>query len=193
MSFPWSTVITGVVAFAGIGYGARLTRHREDYGWTRDQRLKAYADLLTAIDQCYSAFTLVAASLVLHKYDPEARKDPRVREAIADWGNGDSAIDRCLPLAELVSSEHFAPYLLYISLGLRSRHRMLLMQLDYAGKVNVQEWESVSRMTHGEIREVRRKLRADLARMPEQRGVRTHAVAQWARRHWWRTVHYGAR
>jgi len=39
---------------------------------------------------------------------------------------------------------------------------MLLMQLAYGQEINHKEWESVSSMTHGDILEIRRRLRGDI-------------------------------
>ena len=55
-------------------------------------------------------------------------------------------------------------YIMYIRLGMRSRHRMLLMQLSHGQEINQREWESVSSMTHGDILEIRRRLREDITR-----------------------------
>ena len=85
MSFPWSTVITGVIAFAGIGYGAHLSGKRETLNWTRDQRLKAYVELLTAIDKCYAAFKELAEIMKELGYPIDVRDNPKVRNTIDNW------------------------------------------------------------------------------------------------------------
>jgi hypothetical protein len=77
VSFPWSTVITGVIAFAGIGYGAHLSGKRETLNWTRDQRLKAYVELLTAIDKCYAAFNELAKIMKELGYPIDVRDNPK--------------------------------------------------------------------------------------------------------------------
>lgn len=172
---PLSSLITAAVAFLGIAYGARLTGHRETLNWTREQRLRAYSELFTAIDNCYSAFTLLAATLVLHGYSPDAISDLRVKSAIDDWGKWDAEIDRCLPLAELVASERFGAYLTGgISLGLRTRHRILIMQLTHATKIDPQEWEHVARSTHGAMREIRWRFRGDLTQVKARRRLPPH-------------------
>ena len=165
-SMTWGAVVPAVItasaAFLGVGFGARLSKSRETLNWTREQRLKAYTELLGAIEKCYESFTLIAASLSLAKYDESARKDPKIINTATEWGKWDSEIDRYLPQAELISSRHIQPYVTYIRLGMRSRHRMLLMQLAYGQEINQKEWESVSSMTHGDILEIRRRLRGDI-------------------------------
>lgn len=81
---------------------------------------------------------------------------------MTEWGKWDEEIDHYLPQAELISSRSIQPYIAYIRLGIRSRHRMLLMKLSYGQEINQREWESVSSMTHGDILEIRRRLRADI-------------------------------
>ena len=127
-------------------------------GWS----IKAYTELLGAIEKCYEAFTLIAASLSLAKYDESARKDPKVINTATEWGRWDSEIDRYLPQAELISSREMQPYITYIRLGMRSRHRMLLMQLAYGQEIDQREWESVSSMTHGDILKIRHRFRGDV-------------------------------
>lgn len=145
-----------------MGYGSRLSRGGETLSWTRDQRLKTYMELLGAIEKCYEAFTLIEACLDLAQYEESAREDPKVRGTIAEWGKWMEEVDRCLPQAELVCSRRLQPYLLYLRLGLRSRQQMLLMKLDYGQGVNQEEWKFVSSKTHGEILEIRQKLRDDI-------------------------------
>ncbi len=162
----WSSLITTLIAagagILGVGYGSRLSRGDETLSWTRDQRLKAYVELLGAIEKCYEAFTLIAACLDLAQYEESARVDPKVRGTLAEWGKWMEEVDRCLPQAELVCSQHLQPYVIYLRLGLRSRQRMLLMKLDYGQGVNQEEWKFVSSKTHGEILEIRQKLRDDI-------------------------------
>jgi hypothetical protein len=54
-SMTWSTVVPAVItagaAFLGVGFGARLSKSRETLNWTREQRLKAYTELLGAIEK----------------------------------------------------------------------------------------------------------------------------------------------
>jgi hypothetical protein len=165
-SMAWGTVVPAIItagaAFLGVGFGARLSKNHETLNWTREQRLKAYTELLGALEKCYEAFTLIAASLSLAKYDESARKDPKIINTATEWGKWDTEIDHYLPQAELVSSRDLQPYVMYIRLGMRSRHRVLLMQLAYGQEINRKEWESVSSMTHGDILEIRRRLRGDI-------------------------------
>jgi hypothetical protein len=162
----WNIIIPALIsagaAFSGVGYGARLSAKRETLNWTREQRVKTYAELLASIENCYAAFTLLAASLSLARYAPDVREDPKVISTIADWGKWDAEIDRCLPYAELIASKSIEPYVMYIRLGLRSRHRVLIMKLSYGQEIDPAEWKSVSSMTHGEILEIRRRFRADI-------------------------------
>jgi hypothetical protein len=165
-NMAWNSLIVALIAAAagllGVGYGARLSRGGETLSWTRDQRLKTYLELLSAIEKCYEAFTLIDASLNLAQYKESAKQDPRVRGSIAEWGKWDEATDRCLPQTELVCSRHLQPYVMYLRLGLRSRQRMLLMKLDYGQGINPEEWKFVSSKTHGEILVIRQKLRDDI-------------------------------
>jgi hypothetical protein len=162
----WSSVVAAVItagaAFIGVGYGARLSTRSETTSWTREQRLKAYIELLNAVEKCYEAFTLIAASLSLVKYGETVRTDPKIINTSAEWGKWDEEIDRFLPQAELVCSESLWPYITYIRLGIRSRQRMLLMKLTYGQEISEKEWEFVSSKTHGDILEIRRRLREDI-------------------------------
>lgn len=162
----WSTlipvIITAGAALLGVRYGARLSKNGETLSWTREQRLKAYAELLQAIENCYEAFELIAASLSLCNYDEKARQDPKVIKIAGDWGKWDSEIDRNLPQAELVCSKDLQPYVTYIRVGMRSRHRMLLMKLSHGMDIDKKEWESVASMTHGDILKIRHRLREDI-------------------------------
>ena len=166
-SMAWAATITAIItagaALFGVAYGARLSTKRETINWTREQRLRAYAELLGAIEKCYEAFTLIAASLDLAKYNESARKDPKIIATSSEWGKWDEEIDRFLPQAELICSENMWPYVTYLRLGLRSRHRMLLMKLAYGQEISQKEWEFVSSKTHGEILEIRQRLRGDIA------------------------------
>jgi hypothetical protein len=119
-------------------------------------------ELLSAVEKCYEAFTLIDACLDLAQYEESAKEDPRVRSSITEWGKWDEALDQCLPQAELICSRRLQPYVMYLRLGLRSRQRMLLMKLDYGQGVNPEEWKFVSSKTHGEILEIRQKLRDDI-------------------------------
>jgi hypothetical protein len=101
----------------------------------------------------------------LAKYDEGARDDPKIITTYAEWGKWDEEIDRFLPQAELICSENMWPYITYLRLGLRSRHRMLLMKLAYGQEISQKEWEFVSSKTHGDILEIRRRLRGDIARL----------------------------
>jgi hypothetical protein len=162
----WGTVIPAIitagVAFLGVGYGARLSKTRETIGWTREQRLKAYTELLSAVENCYEAFTLIAASLNLADYNEGSRTDPKIMDTVSEWGKWDREIDRCLPQAELICSRKLQPYMTYIRMGMRSRHRILLMALSYNQQISRGEWESVSSMTHGDILKIRWRLREDI-------------------------------
>jgi hypothetical protein len=162
-----SSLIAAAVAFVGVMYGARLTEHREANSWVREQRLKAYVDLLPAIEGCYEAFTLIAAAASLHGYEASTMLgDSRLRSSIEDWEKWDAEIDRCLPLVELVASDKMWPYLTYVRHGIRSRHRVLLMTLSN-GNVNGEEWEWVSGKTHDDTTRARRELRQDVSRRAE--------------------------
>lgn len=159
----FSTVVTASVALVGVGYGARLSGRRETLNWTREQRLKTYTDILTAVENCYHAFTLIAVGLEIREYKPGASQDPGVAANIADWDKWSAEIDNRLPAAEMVASKSLDPYIASIRLGLRSRHRVLLMKLHW-GKdpIDGKERKAVSSMTHREILDIRRRFRDDV-------------------------------
>jgi hypothetical protein len=163
------TIIAAAAAFLGVGYGARLSGRSETLNWTREQRLKAYTELLQAVENCYEAFELIAAELQLTNYDEGARESPKITNTTAEWGKWDSEIDRWLPQAELICSRKLQPYIQYIRLGVRSRHRILLMKLSYGVEINRKEWQSVSSMTHKDILETRYKFREDLTHIDPAR------------------------
>jgi len=154
-----------VAALLGVRYGARLTESREAIGWSRDQRLKAYADVLDAVDRCYAAFALIESSLQLANYQASAMKSSQMRTLLDEWGQWDQKIDEALPRAELVASQSVQPYLsVGIRHGTRTRHRVLLMQLDHLGSVDRREWKSVGRLTLEDMDRIRETLRTDLTR-----------------------------
>lgn len=106
VSFPWSSVITGAVAFAGIGYGANLSGKRETLSWSRDQRLEAYVELMTAIETCYGAFHS-SGDYDRLRSPAGARHDAKVRKAVKDWRKRYDEIQRRLAAADMVGSERF--------------------------------------------------------------------------------------
>jgi hypothetical protein len=165
MSFPWSTVITGVIAFAGIGYGAHLSGKRETFNWTRDQRLKAYVELLTAIDKCYGAFEDLAKIMKELSYPSDVRDLPKVRNAIDSWNKWYDEIDRCLAFADLVGSERFIEYRPRVLYGWRSYQMALIVDVVQAKPTRQEEWESVSERTVNGESSIRDTLRADLDHM----------------------------
>ena len=165
MSFPWSTVITGVIAFAGIGYGAHLSGKRETLNWTRDQRLKAYVELLTAIDKCYGSFKELAEIMKELGYPADVRDHPRARNTIDNWNKWYDEIDRCLAFADLVGSERFIEYRPRVDYGWRSYQMALIADVVQGKPTNQEEWESVSGRTRSGERSVRETLRDDLGRI----------------------------
>jgi hypothetical protein len=54
-----------------------LSGKRETLNWTRDQRLKAYVELLTAIDKCYAAFNELAKIMKELGYPIDVRDNPK--------------------------------------------------------------------------------------------------------------------
>jgi hypothetical protein len=165
VSFPWSTVITGVIAFAGIGYGAHLSGKRETLNWTRDQRLKAYVELLTAIDKCYGSFKELAEIMKELGYPADIRDHPRARSAIDNWNKWYDEIDRCLAFADLVGSERFIEYRPRVDYGWRSYQMALIADVVQGKPTRQEEWESVSGRTRSGERSVRETLRGDLGRI----------------------------
>jgi len=166
----WSAMVTAMAsalaALLGVFYGARLTAHRESANWTREQRLKAYADLLHAINKSHGAFTLIAASLELNGYSSSSREDPKIRAAMKEWNDGEHEIDKSLPLVELVVSKHMRPRVIGgIKHGFRTRMAALLMQLDYTKKVDREEWKSASSYAHQAMIELPEMLHDDIYRI----------------------------
>jgi hypothetical protein len=168
----WGTLVTTVItvcaAILGVGYGAHLTRSGETLSWTREQRLKAYIELAGALEKCYESFTLIAASLDLANYDDSARADPKIIGTTAEWNKWMEEVDRCLPQAELVSSERFQTYLFTIRMGVRSRQEMLLMKLAHGQAIDQAEWERVASRTHKETFEIRWRFREDITYIDPQ-------------------------
>lgn len=127
-------VVTGIATVAGLGgvlLGSRLSHRSSVAAWTREQRVATYANVLRAIDRQAGAFALIKEHLDLQMFDPEARKDPEVRAQMEAWGRWDNALDDALPAAELVASDTVQPYLsIEVGLGVRTRQRLLLMDLD---------------------------------------------------------------
>jgi hypothetical protein len=162
----WNTIVTLLVtAFLGTAFGARLTSNREKLNWTRDQRLKAYVELLTAINNCYDTFKKLAESMKELGYPADARDNLKVQESLDDWRKWYGEIDRCLAFADLVGSEHFIEYRPRIDLGFRSYQQALIIDIVRRVETRPEEWESVSgRTVRGEI-SVRHTLRADLNRI----------------------------
>ncbi|MFC7713072.1 hypothetical protein [Micromonospora lupini] len=68
----WQILVPSIVAASaallGVRYGAKANESRESLNWIRDQRLKAYADVLDAVDRCYSAFRLINSALKIEDY-----------------------------------------------------------------------------------------------------------------------------
>jgi hypothetical protein len=165
----WTTVVpslvTAAVAFVGIGYGAHLSAKRETLNWTRDQRLKAYVELLTAIDNCYGAFKKLAEIMKELDYPADVRDNPKVQDSLNDWRKWYDEIDRCLAFADLVGSERFIEYRPRINFGWRSYQQALLIDIVRRVETKPEEWESVSgRTAKGEI-SVLHTLRTDLNRI----------------------------
>lgn len=171
---------------AGVYYGSRTTDARDTRAWTRDQRLKAYSDLLEAVDRCYAAFGLIGSTLDLHRYQVDAVRDPTMRTTIGEWGRWDQKIDEFLPRAELVAGPSVQIHLsVGVRLGLRTRQRSLLMKLDYSSEVDEAEWRSVAKLTLDDMDRVRVMLRADITRRetPPRRLRRIRfALRKWRRR-----------
>jgi hypothetical protein len=120
--------------------------------------------VIDAIDRQANAFALIKAHLDLRKFDPKAAEDPQLRAQMEAWGRWDTALDEALPAADLVASEAVQPYLsVGVRLGIRTRQRMLLMDLDYRGVVDKAQWGNVAGMTLDALVRSRRALREDLA------------------------------
>jgi hypothetical protein len=181
-----SPLVAAAAALLGVHYGVRSAESRESHGWTRDQRLRTYADLLDAMDRAYGAFALINAALDLARYQPAAATQPRVRAAIDEWGRWDAKIEEYLPRAELVASEAMQVHLsVGVRLGIRSRHRFLLMKLDFPAEADEAEWRRVARMTLDDLERVRTRLRADISRRDVIPGhmsqIRRRARVGWRR------------
>lgn len=182
----WQTLIppaiAALAAVGGVHYGARMTESREALGWIRDQRVRAYSDLLDAVDRCYAAFGLIAATLQLADYDLEMVDRPRLRTAMEDWSRWDSKMSEVLPRAELIASNSLEPLVsVGIRLGMRTRHRELLMMLDYKGEIDREEWASVERLTHHDLLRLKTSLREDLVRREPENGLISRS-RRWIRR-----------
>jgi hypothetical protein len=165
----WTTVgpslITAVVAFVGIGFGSRLSGRRETLNWTRDQRLKAYVELLTATNKCYGAFQKIADTMKELDYPADVRDNPKVNEAIEDWRKWYDEIDRCLAFADLVSSERFREYRPRINYGWRSYQQALIIDIVRGTPTKREEGESVKNRTADGKLSVRNTLGPDLTRI----------------------------
>ncbi|MFY1679990.1 hypothetical protein ACN265_00420 [Micromonospora sp. WMMD730] len=164
----WQTLMPPFVAagaaLLGVRYGAQANESRESFNWTREQRLKAYADVLEAVDRCYSSFRLIDTSLKLMDYKVTPETLSKVKAEMDEWGRWDEKIDEALPRAELVASQRFQVQLsVGVRHGMRSRHRMLLIQLAYLKKADEVEWQSVAGLTLDDLERIRTGLRADLA------------------------------
>ena len=156
-------VVAAGAALLGVRYGAKAAESRESLNWARDQRLKAYAEVLEAVDRCYESFRLINASLSLAEYHVTPGVLTGIQATMNDWGRWDEKISAVLPRAELVASRRLEPLLSYgVKLGMRTRHRALLMQLAVGPLANREEWQSVSGMTVDDQERLRRGLRADL-------------------------------
>jgi hypothetical protein len=170
----WQNVVpplaSAAIALLGVRYGARLTAARESQGWAREQRIKAYGDLLEAVDKCYASFALIDASLNLGRYRSEVAKGAKIRTAMTEWGEWYQKTDDLLPRAELVASSALGPVLTSIRLGIRTRQQHLLMKLDYLREVDEAEWQHVARKSLDHLDRIRRDLRADLTRTDVEQG-----------------------
>lgn len=165
----WSqVVVTAIVAASGLGgvlLGGRLSDRTAESTWTRQQRMTTYAAVLNAIDRQGDAFALMKAMLDLRGYDAAAADDPQFRGQMDAWGAADKALDEALPAAEFVASQQVQPHLIIaVRLGMRTRQRMLLMDLEYRRLVDEQAWKSVARSSLDQVDEDRRRLREDLHR-----------------------------
>jgi hypothetical protein len=165
VSVPWSNIITGAVAFAGIGYGARLSAKRETLSWTRDQRLKAYVELLTAFEKCHGAFQDLAKVMKDLDYPADVRDNATVSELVADWRKWYDEIDRCIAFADLVGSERLMDNRAQVSPGWRWVQMALIIDVRQGTPTRPKEWESVSGKTSRGERTVQNMLRADLNRV----------------------------
>jgi hypothetical protein len=165
----WSTVgpslITAAVAFVGIGFGSHLSGRRETLNWTRDQRLKAYVELLTAVNNCYGAFQKTAAMMKVLDYPADVRGNAKLSDMVDDWRKWYDEIDRCLVFADLVGSERLIEYRPRINLGWRSYQMALILDIISGTPTKSEEWESVYNKTVGGQASVRNTLRGDLARI----------------------------
>lgn len=165
-----SAIFAAVAALAGVFLGARLTQQREANNWSRDQRLKAYAELLAAIEECFDAFTLLAASFRGWDYEWERidRERPKVLKLLADWGAGDEKIGKTVTAAELIASRELWPMVMATRF-VSGRQRMLLMQFDYLRQIDPAEWAAVEGKAHGTLLELRSALRSDIQRTLDDR------------------------
>jgi hypothetical protein len=176
-------VVAAAAAIGGVTFGARLTESRESLAWSREQRLKAYADLLEALDRCYSAFALISSTLNLADYAPDRSLiDVGVKPHLEDWGRWDQRLDEVLPRAELVSSASLQPFLTVgVRYGMRSRHRVLLMVLTHSLTADRSEWKSVAKMTLDDLDSIRARLRGDLE-LHERKGRLLNRIVRGVRR-----------
>ncbi|MDQ3827395.1 MAG: hypothetical protein M3325_17360, partial [Actinomycetota bacterium] len=163
-----SAIVAAVAALLGVVYGSKLVARREATNWIRDQRLAAYTELLTAVESCYNAFTLLAAHLRARDYESSRQNQcMEIRKLMENWGTGDKAIERHVTVAELVASDELAPFLVgSVRHGVRERHRVLLMKFDYMQEVDAKEWR-VEGHTHEMLMRVRIEFRRDLRRTME--------------------------
>ncbi|MET7769093.1 hypothetical protein [Nocardia sp. NPDC005366] len=172
-----------VAALVGAVLGARLTQQREANNWSRDQRLKAYTELLEAVEECGDAFTLLASSLDLWEYDWERIKKnkPKVSKLIADWDAGGKKVDKTVTAAELVASRELLPTVMVTRFAYH-RQSVLLMQFDYMQQIDSAEWKAVQDQTLDTLTKMRAAFRADIQRTLNTETARVSMVTTVRRR-----------
>jgi hypothetical protein len=175
-------IIAAGAALLGVRYGAKSTESREVSNWARDQRMKAYIDLFDAVTNTYNAFSLVCSSLRLADYKLSEKLAADLDVLMREWGKWDQKIDEHLPRAELVASRGFQVFLsVGIRLGMRSQHRLLLMQLGAGMPLNQSEWQRVARLTLDDLEKFRQGIRADVLQKDIRPTVR-RSLIDFARR-----------
>ncbi len=165
-SMTWSTavpaIITAATALLGVGYGARLSTGRETLSWIRDQRLKAYTELLQAIEKSSEAFDLIIGGLRSTNYNENARQDPKIANAITEWLKRDDEINRYLSQAALVCSQEIESYLTHIRLAPRKVQRLIIVELSSDGEIDERKWERAWEAIHSQIAQSRLYFRDDI-------------------------------
>ncbi|MBP2194174.1 hypothetical protein [Nocardia goodfellowii] len=154
-----------IAALVGAVLGARLTQRREADNWSRDQRLAAYTALLEAVEECSEAFTLLASSLDLWRYDWDRIKSnkPKVSKLLGDWDAGGAKVDKAVTAAELVASSELLPTVIVTRFAYH-RQSILLMQFDYMQQIDADAWKSVQSQTFDTLNKLRAAFRHDIQR-----------------------------